>query len=113
VWLWAGRQLRSSAASLSVRGDGATALVVTAADTSAVSVSAAAAGFTQTVVAVSTTKAAAADFSLLRVGAAAGGVVGVTGVAAWAWTRCGGHAWCGLTGWRAARLPERARVAVI
>ena len=73
MWLWLGGQLRSSAASLSVRGDGSTALVATDAVTAALSVSAAAAAFTQTVVAVSGVKAAAADFYLITVRAVIAG----------------------------------------
>ncbi len=74
--LWPGGQLSSSAASLSVRGDGATALVATDAVTAALSVSAAASAFTQTVVAVLAVKAAAADFYLITVRAVAWGFRG-------------------------------------
>ena len=102
--------MSSATASLTVRGDGATALMATSGETDAVSISAEATAFTKTVVAVSTTKAAAADFFLLRVGVAAGGSVGFTGVAACGWAHCGGCAGGGLTGWQAARFPGRLRV---
>jgi hypothetical protein len=72
-WRAAQAHTPSSDSSFAVRGDGVTTLVVAAADATAVSVSATAAGFTQTVVAVSTAKAAAADFKLFTVRVGQGG----------------------------------------
>jgi hypothetical protein len=66
-WRAAQAHTPSSLSSFAVRGDGVTTLVTTADKTTAVSVSATAAAFTKTVVAVSTTKAAAANFNLLTV----------------------------------------------
>ena len=63
----------SDTSSFTVRGDGVTTVVVSAAEATAVSVSATSAGFTETVVVVSTTKAAAADFFLFTVRAVDGG----------------------------------------
>ena len=96
----------SSTSSFTVRGDGVTTLVASAADTTAASVSATSAGFTKTVVAVSTTKAAAADFFLFTVRAVAGGFFGGRAAS----LRCAGVAAVGiplavwLSGWLGGQL---------
>ena len=77
----------SDTSSFTVRGDGVTTLVASAAGTTAASVSATSATFTKTVVAVSTTKAAAASFFLFTVRAVAMGCRGVVRL------RCAVRAW--------------------
>ena len=104
----------SNTSSFTVRGDGVTTLVASAAETTAASVSATSAGFTKTVVAVSTTKAAAADFFLFTVRAVAGGFCGgraaslrCAGVAAVGMPLAGWLAWWPagwLSGWQAGSL---------
>ena len=93
----------SDTSSFTVRGDGVTMVVASAADTTAASVSATSAGFTKTVVAVSTTKAAANNFFLFTVRAVAGGFCGVVRL------RCAVRAWqlseCrSLAGWLGGQL---------
>jgi hypothetical protein len=93
----------SDTSSFTVRGDGVTTLVASSAGTTAASVSATSATFTKTVVAVSTTKAAAANFFLFTVRAVAMGCRGVVRL------RCAVRAWLlsefrWLAGWLAVRL---------